>query len=198
MLDLSSRLKHVLELYNPASIYVNPEKEWLWIRVHKTAGTSMFDLLQNNCYTTSKNNREVLNWLKRITASEINKYFIWSFVRNPYSRFVSAASMFKVPVHRFAKEFDQYRKKPMIFRHTEPQHELTHYHGLQIPDYIGRFENLHWDWIELMRILKMPMVKLKQLNGSNHKHWTKEIDQYTKDFVKDFYKKDFEYFFYEL
>ncbi len=190
------RLEHISNLHNPSSIYIGDR--WIWLRVHKTAGTSMYDCIRDHCINISKQKIKVKNWLSRIDEDELNKQFIWSFVRNPYDRFLSASAMFKIDPNHLADDFNYKREKANIIkRHTEPQHKFTHYNGRQIPDFIGKFENLESDWKTVLEKINLPFFELPQSNGSTHGTWQDVLTDQTKQFIKAFYHYDFKYFGYE-
>lgn len=106
--------------HNPSSLYFNSQKKWLWLRIHKTAGTSMFDALRNYCYCMAKNKPETENWINDLTDEEINEYFIWTFVRNPYDRFHSISAMFGYNPNDFAADFHRMRTESIVRRHSHP------------------------------------------------------------------------------
>jgi hypothetical protein len=191
------RLEHISNLHNPSSVYIG--NSWIWLRVHKTAGTSMYDhYLRSHCINISKQKDQVDNWLSRIDEDQLKKQFIWSFVRNPYDRFLSAAAMFKIDPNHLADDFNYKREKANIIkRHTEPQHKFTHYNGHQIPDFIGKFENLENDWRTVLEKMNLPYCLLPVSNSSIHKDWREELTEKTKSFIRAFYYLDFKYFGYE-
>lgn len=192
------RLEHIKNLYNPNSLYVG--KDWIWIRVHKTAGTSMYDyFLKDHCITHSRQKNKLQNWINSISENDLQKYFIWSFVRNPYDRFVSSASMFDIDPNTFARNFKAIRKSQNIVkRHSEPQHYFTHYKGQNMTNFIGTYENLGGDWMLLLKLLKLNPFNLPMSNASRHGKWYDILDDYSKQFVREFYKLDFQYFGYEF
>jgi hypothetical protein len=140
----------------------------------------------------------VKDWLWRVKEEELKEMFIWSFVRNPYDRFISAASMFQFDPNLFARHFNEVRaENRMVKRHTEPQHTFTHYCGHQVPDFIGRFENIEEDWRTVLERIDLPYKELTKSNKSRHGHWSEVLTKETKSFVASFYHYDFEYFGYE-
>ena len=115
------RLKHIRNLHNPSSVYIG--SSWIWLRVHKTAGTSMYNCIRDYCINMSKQKDQVNDWLNNIDEDDLNMQFIWSFVRNPYDRFLSAAAMFKIDPNHLAGDFKYMTKQANIIkRHTQPQH----------------------------------------------------------------------------
>lgn len=191
------RLEHISNLHNPSSVYIG--STWIWLRVHKTAGTSMYDYyLRDYCINSSKQKDKVKYWLSRTDEDELNKKFIWSFVRNPYDRFLSAAAMFKIDANHLAADFNHMTEKANIIkRHTEPQHKFTHYKGHQIPDFIGKYENLEYDWTWALFMCRLPDYKLPKSNSSTHGNWQDVLTNQTKEFIRAYYHLDFRYYGYE-
>jgi len=194
-------MNFIKDYHNPNSLYINKENKWLWLRIHKTAGTSMYDgFLYKHCINISKRtpnyNRptEAKKWIDNMDNEKLKDYFIWTFVRNPYDRFNSIAGMFSSDANKFARGFDVYSQNNMVFRHSRPQHIFVH----DNTNFIGRFENLQEDFDILCNKLDLPITDLKKLNTSRHGDWKEEFDRDTLDFVNGYYKKDFERFNYEM
>lgn len=189
--------KHIKNLKNKSSLYV--AEDWIWLRVHKTAGTSMYDYyLRNYCINESKDFDYMEYWVENVNDQDLKDKYIWSFVRNPYDRFLSAASMFNLHPNDFANRFDYIRaKKNIIKRHTEPQHIFTHYEGHQIPHFIGKYENLENDWRKVLDKINLPYFLLPVSNSSSHGDWREQLTEQTKEFIREFYRLDFKYYGYE-
>ena len=106
--------------------------------------------------------------------------------------------MFKIDPNHLAGDFKYMtRQANIIKRHTEPQHKFTHYKGHQIPDFIGKYENLENDWRKVLDKINLPYFLLPVSNSSTHKSWQEELTDKTKEFIRTFYHLDFKYFGYE-
>jgi len=187
--------------HNRCSLYINKESKWLWLRIHKTAGTSMYDnFLRDYCINVNKGEQrtEAIHWAKNITDVELKDYFVWTFVRNPYDRFNSMASMFNKDPNDFAENFEYYIQNSVMFRHTRPQHLFTHHKGQLQADYVGRFESLQADFDVICKKMGVPLHSLGKFNTSNHGHWKNDLDKKTIRFVNKYYEKDFKYFNYKM
>lgn len=94
---------------------------------------------------------EYINY-RYITQDKFNSYFKFSFVRNPWDRFVSEFKFrgfdknysFKDFVLRGLPKKDLYSD---AYRHIIPQYQyLYDDKGNQLEDFVGRFENLQSDF----------------------------------------------------
>lgn len=204
----------------------------IFLHVPKAAGTSIERFL---CEVDPEIPNKVLR--KRGFSHFLNDhldYYTFSFVRNPYDRFVSA---WKWGHLKLEKEGDLpfYSKdRPVLFEeyvllvtdfnyrkdnqglwskydeyHTLPQFEFFpnlnggHYFTDKIDpdftcDFIGRFENINEDFNKVCRDIGLEELKLPHAyNSKTFKQppeWTDEL----KEKVCNFYKKDFEFFGYEI
>ena len=86
----------------------------------------------------------------------------------------------------------------LIFHCCLQSPNLTDHNGKVIVDYIGRFENLHNDFKTVCKTIGLPNMKLRHLNRTHHKHYSKYYDEQTKQIVTQIYKKDIEAFDYKF
>lgn len=193
------KAEFIKNYHNNCSIYINEQNKWAWLRIHKNAGTSMYDgFLIDHCINYPQNKpKQALKWMKQITDQELDQYFIWTCVRNPYDRFMSMSAMFSSDPNKFARGFHHYRTKGIIKRHTEPQHIYTHHNGVQIPNMIIKFEDVEDGFKKVCEIIGLPILGVMEwMNASEHGSWGDEMNRETMDFVNEFYKLDFKYFNY--
>ena len=154
----------------------------------------------NNISTlhTDGNDRQAAwDFIKNVTDEKLKGYLFWTVIRNPYDRFSSMAAMFSSDPNKFAKHFDRYIERGMVYRHTRPQHIYTHFHGICVPTVILRQGNLQNEFDTFCDTLKIPRLELPQMNKTTHKHWSETFNRETLDFVNRYYEKDFEYFNYQ-
>ena len=200
------KAKFLKDYHNPASIYVNKEHKWVWLRIHKNAGTSMYDgFLKDHCHNMVKKPKGVHDpvvdeWIMGITDEELEEYTVWACVRNPYDRFCSMAAMFRIEPNRFARSFWNFREaKGIIRRHSEPQHKFTHKGKYSMLTRYIKFENLEADFEGLCKSLHLPAHKLGHLNSSPREgHWMEVLDKDSIKFINGVYYFDFEYFGYKM
>ncbi len=149
---------------------------------------------------------------KYITPESYERAFKFAFVRNPYDRFMSLyhyANNKKRPsdrpkyktqeafVERLKKSIDPigfYNFKNLS--NCNPQSMwLLNDKGRLAVDFVGRIENIETDFAKLANILGLSNYKLQHLNPENR---CEKITQASRDFVEEFYRKDFEIFYNEL
>lgn len=195
--------RFIREFPNKASLYINAKDKWLWIRIHKTAGTSIWDgnLVDNpnvwNIVKTPDHKESAQAWIDQVTTEELSKYAIWTVVREPLDRFISACNMFEINPNFFAKHFfDIRREEPKIKRHTERQVSFTFYEGNPMFNRLLRFEFLNDDMLELCQELAIPFIPLPWLNISNKIYSIEDVNRETIDFVNKYYDLDFKRFNY--
>jgi hypothetical protein len=65
-------------------------------------------------------------------------------------------------------------------------------------DFVGRFENLGEDWLELCRKLGIPEEPLPLYNTSKHKHYTEYYNDELIKIVRNMYIEDVKNFGYRF
>jgi len=142
-------------------------------------------------------------------------YTIFSFVRNPYSRLVSAYFFLKEGGHagpagrRLAEVLNL---KELSFREFVKKHisgkELGHQwtpffifvndKNIKSIDFIGRFENLQEDFNIVCDKIGIPQQQVPHYRQTKHKHYTEYYDDETRKIVAEMYGKDIQYFGYKF
>ena len=193
-----------------------------FIHMPKTAGTSIsrsFPYLGNNfMYDIYRPHRTA----KDLQSQNIHleKMFTFTFVRNPYDRFVSFYHYFLDRVDKFAlsnmvykrlqdKDFSSFclflpkflHRYPAAYLFFRPQY--LYIEGFK-PNFIGRYENLQKDWKRLLITIKnkttlVPNLKTQLLHRkkSNHTNYKQYYNTKTQRAIYRFYQKDFEIFGYD-
>ena len=130
-------------------------------------------------------------------------YFKFTFVRNPFDRFVSYCSF----MTRQQGEFDRdprgtmhrilFDLRPMDHVHFQPQYTLlVDGAGALEMDYIGRVERLQADYDEVCGRIGIPSSVLERVNSSRRGDYRDYYDQALIDGVTDLYRRDLELFGY--
>ena len=144
--------------------------------------------------------RQVRPYLGDATADD---YFKFSFVRNPFDRFVSYCSF----MTRQQGDFDRdprgtmhrilFDLRPMEHVHFQPQYTLlVNAAGELEMDCIGRVERLQADYDEVCSRIGIPSSVLERVNSSRRGDYRDYYDQALIDGVADLYRRDLELFGY--
>jgi len=148
------------------------------------------------CHGLDDPNHIPLSVSKHYLAPEdYNTYFKFGFVRNPFSRMLSA--------YRYACQWsvtDSF--KDWLLWLTE-DHVLLNKYCNQLDyvagcDFVGRLENLQNDYDLIRDKVGLPRIELPYKNTTKHKHYTEYYDEETKQIVAEKYAKDIEYFGYKF
>jgi hypothetical protein len=108
-----------------------------------------------------------------VDADTFERYFKFSFVRNPWDRLVSEYRYLelegRMPFSDFVeKSFARTDKYSNASLHIMPQTiYLTDRAGNYLVDFVGRFETLAFDFDRVARALKLPKSKLAHRNVSS-------------------------------
>jgi hypothetical protein len=196
---------------------INHKHKFIFIHIPKTAGHSIErafgawtgkDKINYGIGMDSIKRRPIQHYnlaqLERfnfISPTENSTYFKFCFVRNPYSRIVSAWKYLKVQKWSKVSEdtsFKKFVKKSKNNSHVRPQCHWTHTRMVKNVDFIGRFENLQVDFDTICDKIGIERQELPHKNKSKHKHYTEYYDDETREIVAKKYAKDIEYFNYEF
>lgn len=194
----------------------------IFVHIPKTAGTSIEAALGMHGdlktigilpQTNQKKDTSRLfgDYLQHYTAMQIKEcvtnyedYFKFTFVRNPWDRFVSAV-MFNGGIKENLKKdisCEDFKKNALRKIenngiHYKPQLDyILEHRKLPLVDFIGRFENIQTDFEFICNKLNTP-IKLENRMKTPHRHYTYYYDDELKNLVAEKYKKDIEYFNYK-
>ena len=130
-------------------------------------------------------------------------YFKFAFVRNPFDRFVSYCAFMNRNNPDFHDRPQSYmyntlmskkNKKHILF---QPQHKfICDENENLLTDFVGRYETLENDYHLVCQKSGLQKPRLQKVNGSQHNHFSEYYNEELLDFVKEYYKKDFEIFNY--
>jgi hypothetical protein len=139
---------------------------------------------------------------------EWEKMFKFTFVRNPFDRFISAYKMFTegfVPENRklswnnpkpmSIEEFFEKSKRDKNYTnvsgmgfHTIPQtHELNF---LKYSDFVGRFENLEEDFRKVCEMNNINFTSLPHWNKTNREDYRTYFDENLYNKISEYYSED--------
>lgn len=177
-------------------------------------------VFRGSIFPSGLHNRDTLDYktIEEIGAnlSNYTDYIKISFVRNPWDRIVSVWSdMTKKRTHPIYKDYyGCYQGMPFnefvelivsipednMDLHILPQYDSLFYNDVQIPDFIGRFENLKSDWKEVQTKLKhtLDLPDLEVWHKTDHLDYRSVYDDISKQLIENRYRKDIETFKYKF
>ena len=141
-----------------------------------------------------------------IGESAYKNSFIFSSVRNPYSRAVStykhwswnSAKTFKDFCNSIKKEeYPSKCAKCAKWHSSTLSEHLVEGNNLKV-DFIIRVENMQKDLNIVCDKIGIPHQQLPHENKSEHRHYTEYYDDETREIVAEKYARDIEYFGYEF
>lgn len=189
------------------------EKKAIFIHLPKCAGVSVNKTLFGNLAGGHLTYRE---YQIIMGDNVLTDYFVFTFVRNPWERVVSAYHFLKrggfnerdkvwaeQNIYQF-NDFNDFVKNWLCTNNVWQKHHFTpQYHylldnrgKLQI-DFVGRLENIHNDFKKVTSYLNVNKT-LPVTNQSNHKCYQSYYDEESKHIVAKLYAKDIALFGYEF
>ncbi len=181
-------------------IIVSEEKKFIYMKPTKTAGSSIlrgvlsqqeFRVIHKKDHPTAFN-----EWINKISDNNLQDYFIFSVVRNPWDRLVSAAAYFKIPIKDFLNNIDHYWQDPEIKKHSFPLHYYTHHQGHQFADFICRFETLQADINLVFDRIGIERTILPHVKKTEHHHYSTYYSSETRSMVEKLYAEDIKFYGY--
>jgi len=190
---------------------INHNKKIIFIDITKTAGSSIRYAIKGKY--RCKRHHSIRNLFSKkvfcsyLTKQQIDTYFKFTIVRNPYDRIVSLWSYMKIAKKtQFKdisfKEFVLGVKNNLYTRYNicyTPMIEwvIDNNNNIKV-DFIGRFENLDEDFNKICSIINIKNKQLKKLCSSERdKEYWLYYDKETKNIVEELYKEDLERFRYK-
>jgi len=170
------------------------------------------DNIDDFVYAQSK---PILHYIKK---EDLEKYFKFTFVRNPWDRMVSLfyfisnrngtiSRFLNLPADRYYHskyngDFNLFMKdfaKGFVpYQHLfKPQYYITT-KNLDLFDFIGRFENLQEDYNHVCSLCGIQRHDLFHYNKSKHLMYKELYNDFSKKIVERIYKKDIELFDYDF
>jgi hypothetical protein len=143
-----------------------------------------------------------------VTGETFRDYFKFSFVRNPWDRMVSEYK-YRFPArNRDFKTFLFSQVSHPVwsdnYRHVMMQAEyLFDEQGQLLVDFVGRYEQLHADFVTVCQRLQLNDGELPHVNKASHqgderRHYSEYYDSESREFVADRFRRDVTAFKYEF
>ena len=204
---------------------ISHKHKFIFLHLPKTGGTSILKPLHKLCdeskfKTGHPKLRLVDNSYHLIGKSTDIKlpadYAVYTIVRNPFQRVVSAFFYLKSRVSKWQNDLN-FCTKHELDRCNFSEfvkyklNDVSHYFHFRniIGDYIlkkdigrvdsiGRFETLQQDFDIICDKIGIPCQQLPHENKSKHKHYTEYYNEETREIVAEKYAEDIECFGYEF
>lgn len=186
-------------------LLINRPQKWAYIHIPKTGGNTVSSILLNTPHTEQLTTHGTLNQLR-----DVDGYFIFSFVRNPFTRLASWYEHRKREGNiqlfsTFVESID-----PLDFLFFSQEYYL--YHGqrdYKKVSYVGKYENFNNDLRYISNQIGIELNEIPHLNRNSywerhpnldtHKLYKQYYNQeWIKDWVREKYKNDFTLFNYGL
>lgn len=154
-------------------------------------------------------NNPVCSTPNAFPGDDVNGFFKFAFVRNPWDRLLSCWCDKRYVNKHTSKEakgeqtpFKDYVKSyrgENMYLHTNRHAQMQCAAFLNVEmDFVGRLENAHEDFSAICDRLDVdPPEEILHKNITDHKHYTEYYDDETRKIVEDMYRDDIEMFNYK-
>jgi hypothetical protein len=189
---------------------ISHKHKCIFIHIPKTGGQSVWRFFYGNNWRNVNNIKPGSSHHLNCTEELLNEYFVWTTVRNPYSRTVSLFKYLK-KIRRISRklsfnDFINYLHLDLLnLNHAEEKHPLGQIDfiesligSIENLDFVGRLENIQQDFNIVCDKIGIPQQQLPHTNATKHKHYTEYYDDETREIVAEKYAKDIEYFGYKF
>jgi hypothetical protein len=205
------------------------DKKFIYIHVYKVAGTSIrtalqkyddlattdFPWHQNMKFWLGKRSQIFSIWsidhikvntVKKYLPEDVfNKYYKFTFIRNPWDWQVSLYHYMlqwkEHPQHKLIrgmKTFDEYIEWRINEDFELQKDFICDSKGKNLMNFVGRFENLQEDFNKACEEIGIPQVSLPKVNTSKHRFYKEYYNKHTRDLIYNAFKKDIELFNYDF
>ena len=140
--------------------------------------------------------------IRYVTIKPPTDYLTAVFIRNPFEIIVSAWPIDQIPFDKFVYEEIETRQH-ITLRYTILESIVDNDGNL--PNFIGRYENMAKDWKKFCKLVRLPKLKLPYKNIKENKwkrpksdNYRQYYTQYSRRVVEDMFGNDLKYFGYSL
>ena len=184
----------------------------IFIHVPKTGGMSIIRAIRKYKLDVRYGHHRISYYNK----NEIQESFTFSFVRNPYDRFVSGFYYLKNGgINKQDKKLGELLpnniEECLIMLKSLDRTQLTvngvhifhltpqfYWHNREV-DFIGKFERLDVDFKKAIKNITDNNITLEKVNASkNNKHYTEYLSPTSIDCINTIFEKDFEKYGYKF
>jgi hypothetical protein len=186
---------------------VDHKKKILFIHPSKCAGKSIETSLFGFGKMAKSDHKKVSDYSEKI----LSEYFVFSFVRNPWDRVISALSdasnridpkrfnMDKLNDHLKAYFSKSAKVATIVGGGMLPCDQMfLDNHGKNRVSWVGRYENLEEDWKDLCKIIN-EKISLPHINKSNERnHYSTYYDDESIELVREIFSWEIKEFGYRF
>jgi len=197
---------------------VYPCHKCIFVHIPKTGGSSVTTILKRDSLLSSKHEiispkeqGATLKELIGLAGKDVDEYFSFCFVRNPWDRFVSAyhyviqrrPELTAVSAHDnftdFTRSIGEDPAKYLSIRYFRPQWSFLEAGdtGRQI-DFVGRFENFSVDLKYALNKIGRPHLQIRHRKKSQRSDYRHYFNNETRKIVANVYARDIENFGYSF
>ena len=204
-------------LINHGTLY-SAEYKAMYIKIGKTGGTSIFrgyleHRVPDFTHATKDEKDGFSMWCHNFTQEQLDDCFVFTFVRNPFSRVVSAACAYNIDPGEFIDNLEKYVPYPdqieqpvtkavynerNAYFHAQPCSMYTHYNGEQMVDFIGRMENLQEHFDIVCDKMGIEHKQLERRNTTKHADYRTYYNEARIKKIEERYKDDLDIFGYKF
>lgn len=172
--------------------------KFVFVHVPKTGGVSIHKTLlstfvcRDTCYGITHNTYPML----LMRYPELENYFSFVFVRNPWERFVSMFSAY-YPTENPIGIRDKFTIRLLKHQFNTRWAPYTQVEFVKNVNFVGRYEHLEDDFFTISKCLNVDM-KLPHLNKSVHPNYRDYYTDDTRQWVAEHFRSDIEAFGYEF
>lgn len=218
---METQILKIVNLIKPKNLNRKLKQKIIFVHIPKTAGNSIIKSLRKrkDFEVVSHNLRSLdYKFLKDRVGDYGDNKFIFTFVRNPWDRAVSAffylngggngpgdeADQLKY-LEQYKGDFRLFVKNAFlddqIFNqiHFKPQYEwICDGNGKILADFVGKFKNFDQDLKKVKEMTGLKFNILPHINKSKHGYYKDYYDDETKEIIRRAYQKDIELFRYDF
>lgn len=200
-------IRHIEELKCPAALDVRGQ--WCFLPNAKTGTSAMSgEVFRTREILKHRGERNYWTVWHELFRPRMDEVFIYTFVRNPWERVVSAFAHCQqrcssYQIHPEWK-FRDWVKKVLVGKgtginmHFAEQAPSFLLDGEIMPEvFVGRFEQIEFDWLVVADRLNVTQ-QLPRVNASQHEHYTQYYDDESREIVRRLYKTEIEHLGYEF
>ncbi len=164
----------------------------IFVHINRTGGSSIETAFGKKL----KNHQRPKEIIEKIGLEKWNKFFKFTFVRNPWDRIVSIyhhrkqnRKIVNEESHKWIYSINESYSFSQIWW-------LKHKNKIDM-DFIGKFENLELDFKKVCKEINANL-KLPHVNSSKHTHYSSYYDLDSKKFVSKVCEEEIELFKYKF